>query len=58
MDNSSWKTVQGYLPAGWAAQAQETKALQRGREIKTADDLLMLNMLYLTVGGLIKQHQK
>ena len=40
-----------YLPRGWEEKAKEKKALVRGREIKTAAELLELNMLYLTSGG-------
>lgn len=40
-----------YLPAGWEQAAKETKALQRSRRIQTAEDLLALNLLYLTEAG-------
>ena len=40
-----------YLPEGWEAAARETGALLRGRKIKTAEDLLELNLLHLTEGG-------
>jgi len=40
-----------YLPTGWEAQARETGALLRGRKIKTAEELLELNLLHLTEGG-------
>ena len=45
------KEIVGYLPAGWKEQARETKALIRGRTIKTAEELLGLNLLHLTEGG-------
>jgi IS4 transposase len=41
----------GYLPEGWEEKAKETGALQRGREIRTAEELLELNMLYITNEG-------
>ena len=40
-----------YLPEGWETAARETGALTRGRKIKTAGDLLELNLLHLTEGG-------
>jgi len=45
------KEITKYLPAGWEKAAQETGALLRGRKIKTAEDLLELNLLHLTEGG-------
>ena len=39
------------MPAGWEAAAQETGALIRSRNIKNAEELLRLNLLYLTSGG-------
>lgn len=38
------------LPEGWEAKAKELGALKRSRRIKTAQDLLRLNFLYLTDG--------
>ena len=38
------------LPEGWEAKAKELGALQRAREIKTAEELLQLILLYLTEG--------
>ena len=38
------------LPEGWEAKAKELGALQRAREIKTAEELLRLILLYLTEG--------
>jgi hypothetical protein len=40
-----------YLPEGWETAAHEAGALVRGRKIKTAEDLLELNLLHLTEGG-------
>ena len=40
-----------YLPSNWKALAVETKAITRARNIKTPEDLLALNMLYITNGG-------
>jgi len=45
------KEIVKYLPAGWQEQAREQKALVRGRTIKTAEQLLELNLLHLTEGG-------
>jgi hypothetical protein len=38
------------LPEGWEEKAKETGALQRAREIKTAEELLRLVLLYQTEG--------
>jgi len=38
------------LPEGWEAKAKELGALQRAREIKTAEELLRMILLYLTEG--------
>jgi hypothetical protein len=38
------------LPEGWQEKAKELGALRRAREIKTPEDLLKLNFLYLTTG--------
>lgn len=51
MKRNEWKEIEKYLPEGWEKAAKETKALCRGKEIKTASDLLALNLMYLTVGG-------
>jgi hypothetical protein len=40
-----------YLPEGWEGAARETGALERGRKIKTAEDLLELILLHNTEGG-------
>jgi len=40
-----------YLPEGWESAARETGAFKRGKKIKTVEDLLELNLLYLTEGG-------
>ncbi len=45
------KEIEKYLPFGWKEQAQEQKALVRGRTIKTPEQLLELNLLHLTEGG-------
>jgi len=45
------KELESYLPSGWEAAARETGALQRSRKIKTAEELLELNLLYLTGAG-------
>lgn len=48
---NEWKDLKKYLPADWETKAKELKALVRRREIKNADDLLMLNLLHVTDGG-------
>ena len=40
-----------YLPEGWEAKAKELGALIRRREITTAEELLVLNLLYVKDGG-------
>jgi len=40
-----------YLPADWKQLARETKAFTRSRNIKTEEDLLALNMFYITNDG-------
>lgn len=45
------KEIEKYLPKNWKEQCRKSKALVRGREIKTAEELLELNLLYLTAGG-------
>ena len=45
------KDIKKYLPEGWEEKCKELKALSRGRQIKTPEELLELNLLYLTLGG-------
>lgn len=45
------ETMLGYLPSGWEEAARTEGALQRGRKIKTAEELLDLNLLYLSENG-------
>jgi len=40
-----------YLPSNWQELAIETKAYTRSRNIKTFEDLLALNMFYITNDG-------
>ena len=42
--------VKEYLPEDWADKCRELGALKRGRGIKTPEELLTLNLLYLTEG--------
>lgn len=49
--NEDSKTIRGYLPAGWEEAARSEGALQRSRKIKTAADLLDLNLFYLSEKG-------
>jgi len=45
------KKITEFLPKGWEEKARETQALVRARNIKTAEELLCLNMLYVTNEG-------
>ena len=47
------KEIIEYLPEWWEKAAKETGALQRTREIKNAEELLALNMLYISNDGSI-----
>ena len=49
----SIKDIEKYLPEGWEEKSKELKALSRGRQIKTAEELLALNLLYLDNGRVI-----
>ncbi len=46
-----WEELRKYLPAGIEEKARDLGIITRSREIKTAEDLLSLNLLYLTGGG-------
>ena len=45
------KEIIEYLPEDWEAKAKETGAFTRARNIKSPEDLLALNMLYITNDG-------
>lgn len=45
------KEIKEYLPKGWEEKARERGAITRSRNIKTAEELLALNMLYITNDG-------
>jgi hypothetical protein len=47
---NKFEQLKELLPEGWEARAKALGALQRAREIKTAEDLLRLILLYLTEG--------
>ena len=49
--DKSWEELTKYLPEGWELQAEKQGALLRKREIKTADELLVLNLLHVKDGG-------
>jgi len=49
-EQKQFKQLLKLLPEGWEAKAKELGALQRAREIKTAEELLRLILLYLTEG--------
>jgi hypothetical protein len=42
--------IKNILPTDWESQAYELGAITRGRRIKTAEELLILNLLYHTSG--------
>ena len=50
MGENNFEQLMRMLPEGWEEKAKELGALQRSREIKTADELLRLILLYLTEG--------
>jgi len=43
--------IKEYLPDGWEEKAKELGAFSRARNIKTPEELLALNMLYITNEG-------
>jgi len=50
MEEGRFKELLRLLPEGWEGKAKELGALQRAREIKGPEELLRLNLLYLTEG--------
>jgi len=44
------EVIKKYLPENWEEKCKELGALSRGRKIKTAEELLTLNLLYMTEG--------
>lgn len=50
MKKDKLQPIYDLMPEGWQAQAKELKALQRGRNIGTAEELLRLIFLYQTTG--------
>jgi hypothetical protein len=48
--NNQFKAILEILPEGWEGKAKELGALIRARNIKTAEELLRLIVLYLTEG--------
>jgi len=51
MKSKNLEEVIEYLPSNWKELARETKAFTRARNIKTEEDLLALNMFYITNDG-------
>ena len=49
-EEANFERLLSVLPEGWESKAKELGALLRGREIKTAIDLLRLVFIYLTEG--------
>lgn len=48
--NEDFKKIIDLMPLGWEEKAKELKAITRSRKIKNAEELLRLNLLYLTNG--------
>lgn len=48
---NNFKRITSLMPCGWEEKARETGAITRSRKIKNAEELLRLNLLYLTSGG-------
>lgn len=44
---SEWEEITKHLPKGWEEKARETGALKRSRNIKSAEELFTVNMLYV-----------
>ena len=51
IENRRIEEIIEYLPENWKKSAKETGAFTRARNIKTEEDLLALNMLYITNDG-------
>ena len=51
IENKKIEEITEYLPPSWKEKARETGAFRRARHIKTEEDLLALNLLYITNGG-------
>jgi len=49
--DKAWEELKAFLPEEWESKAKELGALTRRREIKTADELLALNLLHVKDGG-------
>jgi hypothetical protein len=49
-EKTNFERLLSVMPEGWEDKAKELGALVRGREIKSALDLLRLVFLYLTEG--------
>jgi len=49
--DKSWEERKEYLPEVCESKSKELGALTRRREIKTADELLSLNLLHVKDGG-------
>jgi hypothetical protein len=49
-ETKQFERLLALLPEGWEAAARETRALQRGRVVRPAKDLLRIILLYLTEG--------
>ena len=51
IEHNSIEEIIEYLPLNWKEMSRETKAFTRARNIKREEDLLALNILYITNGG-------
>jgi hypothetical protein len=47
---TDFDNLMAFMPEGWEGKAKELGALQRARNVKTAEELLKLILLYLTEG--------
>jgi hypothetical protein len=50
MEIKGIEVIKEYLPTDWEAKCRELGALERGRKVKTPEELLTLNLLYMTEG--------
>jgi hypothetical protein len=50
IDKNVMEEIKSILPEGWAEKAYELEAITRSRIIKSAEELLILNLLYQTSG--------
>jgi hypothetical protein len=49
-EKDQFESLMVFMPEGWEEEAKALGALRRARQVKTAEDLLKLILLYLTEG--------